>query len=120
MEGMLQGIPQVVCFMDDILVMGESDAVHMRNLEEVLKRLQGHGVRLRKDKCRFLMDSVEYLWQWVDSRGVHTSPQKVRAVLQAPAPPGATIVPKAHKLLCKVFAQPLHSPTPASLTPPCG
>ena len=36
MEVILQGIPQVICYLDDILISDESDAEHMVNLETVL------------------------------------------------------------------------------------
>ena len=61
MDTILQGIPSVICYLDDILITGRNRAEHLRNLEEVLRRLQKHGVRLRKEKCRFLQESVEYL-----------------------------------------------------------
>ena len=34
----LQGIPQVVCYIDDIQVMGASEEQHLQHLEEVLRR----------------------------------------------------------------------------------
>ena len=86
MDTILQGVPGVICYLDDILVTGKSDGEHFHNLEEVLKRLQHHGVRLRKDKCHFLKESVEYLGHQIDETGVHTSPQKVKAVVDAPSP----------------------------------
>ena len=86
MDTILQGIPGVICYLDDILITGKSDREHLHNLEEVLKRLQHHGVQLRKDKCLFLQKAVEYLGHQIDETGVHTSPQKVKAVVEAPSP----------------------------------
>ena len=42
-DTVLQGVPRVLCYIDSILVLGEDDADHMRNLEEVLPRLHQHG-----------------------------------------------------------------------------
>ena len=39
-DTILQGLLGVVCYLDDILVTGYSDAVHQQNLEQVLKWLQ--------------------------------------------------------------------------------
>ncbi len=61
MERVLQGIPQVVCFLDDVLVTGRSSGEHLQNLESLFQRLREHGLRLKKEKCRFLQSSVEYL-----------------------------------------------------------
>ena len=53
MEKVLQGIPGIVCFIDDVLVTGRNDEEHLRNLEEVLKRLDEKGFRLKRKKCYF-------------------------------------------------------------------
>ena len=86
MDAILQGIPFVICYLDDILVSGRSDDEHLKNLEEVLKLLQVHGITLKKSKCNFFEKSVEYLGHRVDSQGVHTSEKKVKAILEARTP----------------------------------
>ena len=48
MEKILQGLPKVVCYLDDVLVTGSSDREHITNLEEVFRRLKERGLRLRK------------------------------------------------------------------------
>ena len=86
MDTILQDVPGVICYLDDILITGKTDSEHFHNLEEVLQRLQWHGVRLRKEKCQFLQESVEYLGHRIDETGVHTSLQKVKAVVDVPSP----------------------------------
>ena len=53
MEKMLQGVKGVVVYIDDILVTGKMDEEHLRNLEQVLKRLLEHDLQLKK-KCQLL------------------------------------------------------------------
>ena len=60
MEGILQGIPGVTSYIDDILVTGETEEEHLKALEEVLKRLKAAGIRSKK-KCQFLAPSVVYV-----------------------------------------------------------
>ena len=67
MDTILQGLPNVICYVDDILVTGQSDEHHLQNLEQVLERLKAHGVRPKREKCKFFQDSVEYLGQVVTS-----------------------------------------------------
>ncbi|MDD9817031.1 MAG: reverse transcriptase domain-containing protein, partial [Gammaproteobacteria bacterium] len=86
MDTILQGIPHVLCYIDDILITGRTEEEHLHNLEEVLKRLQHHGLQLKVAKCAFLQDSVEYLGHTVDKKGLHTMLQKVEAVKLAPVP----------------------------------
>ena len=86
MDTILQGIPYVVCYIDDILVTGTSEADHLEHLEEVLRRLQENGLRLQLNKCQFFQASVEFLGYVINAEGVHTSSKKVKAITEARAP----------------------------------
>ena len=86
MDQVLQGLPGIACYIDDILVTGRTDEEHMRNLKAVFKRLKEHGFRLKMRKCQFFRESVEYLGKIISSEGLHTSPTKVEAILKV-APP---------------------------------
>ena len=85
-DTLLQGIPNTLCYLDDILITGKTDIEHLSNIEEVLKRLQENGLRVKPAKCKFMQSSVEYLGHCVNASGVHTSDGKVEAVLKAPVP----------------------------------
>ena len=86
MDAILQGIPPIICYIDDILVTGANDEEHLCNLTEVLRRLQERGMRLKRDKCKFLKDSVNYLGHHIDAQGCHANARKVKAILKAHAP----------------------------------
>ena len=58
----------------------------MRILESVLQRLQQHGVNVRKEKCKFLSPSVEFLCYRIDEMGRHPLQNKVQAIHNAPVP----------------------------------
>ena len=80
MDSILQGMSHVICNIDDILITGTTAAKHDSNLEEVLKRLQEHGIRLKQEKCSFFKDSVEYLRHCISADGVHTTKKRHRAI----------------------------------------
>ena len=90
MDVILQGLPQVLCYLDDILVTGKTPKDHLSNLEEVLSRLHQYGVRLKARKCVFFQDSVDYLGHIINAEGLHMSPTKVAAVQEAPIPRNQT------------------------------
>lgn len=58
MDQVLQGLPGVVCFLGGILITGKLAEDHLQNVEAVLKRLQGRGLRVNRDKCAFFQSSV--------------------------------------------------------------
>ena len=61
MENLLQGIPHVSIYLDDILLMGATEAEHMATLDKVLTKLETAGFILKKNKCAFLLPLVDYL-----------------------------------------------------------
>jgi hypothetical protein len=61
MENLLQGIPGVCVYIDDILITGRTDEEHLEHLDEVLRRLAEAGMRLKKGKCAYLLPAVDHL-----------------------------------------------------------
>ena len=90
MDSLLQGIPKVCIYLDDILITGATEAEHLHNLQEVLNRLEQAGMCLKKDKCAFLLPQVEYLGHQISQKGLHPTKEKVRAIVEAPAPKNIT------------------------------
>lgn len=90
MDQILHGMENVVCFMDDILVSAPTKERHLAILDEVMKRLEKHGIRIKKSKCAFLQDSVEYLGYRIDAQGLHPTASKVEAIVNEPAPQNVT------------------------------
>ena len=86
MDSILQGVKGAACYIDDIIVTGKSTEQHLKNLEEVLECLFRHGVHVNKSKCRFLQSSVTFLGHRIDADGIHPTEEKLRAIVEAPAP----------------------------------
>ena len=41
------------CYVDNTLIIGATQEAHLKNLEEVLHRLQLYGVRVESSKCEY-------------------------------------------------------------------
>ncbi|KAJ8356082.1 hypothetical protein SKAU_G00188760 [Synaphobranchus kaupii] len=85
-DGILGGLEGVQCYLDDILITGETEEEHLQNLNATLQRLEEYGLRVRRSKCEFFQSSVEYLGHVIDSEGLHKAPSKTKAIMEAPAP----------------------------------
>lgn len=90
MDQVLQGIDGVICYLDDILITGQDTETHMKHLEEVLKRLKSHNLRVNKEKCVFFQHSVSYLGHVVDAEGIHPMQEKCEAIAKAAVPTTVT------------------------------
>ena len=90
METVLQGLPSVCVYLDDILISGTNVADHLKNLEAVLSRLQEASLRLKCNKCAFLLPTVEYLGHKISAQGLQPTNEKIKAILDAPPPKDVT------------------------------
>lgn len=86
MESILQGIPRVTVYLDNILVSGATEEEHLRTLDEVFERLKKAGLRAREDKCKFMVKCINYLGHQIDTDGLHPLADKVTAVMDTPSP----------------------------------
>ena len=86
MDQVLQGLPSVQCYIDDIIVTGKDDQEHCQNLDKVMTRLEEAGLKLNKGKCEFMKDQVEYCGHIINKNGLYKPQKKVEAVIEAPSP----------------------------------
>lgn len=86
METLLQGIPNVCVYLDDILVTGPSSEKHLQNLDSVLTRLEDAGMQLKKGKCSFMMEEIETLGHKISREGLQPAQTKIQAVAHPPDP----------------------------------
>ena len=86
MDSLLQGLPHVTVYLDDILITGETEQEHLQNLDTVLQKLQTAGLRMKKSKCLFMAPEVEYLGHKINSEGLHPTQDKIKAIRNAPKP----------------------------------
>lgn len=90
MYQILAGLDGVQCYLDDIILTAPSKTEHLKLLEEVLGRLEKHGVRLKRAKCTFLQNEVGYLGHVVNARGIQPTKEKIEALQDAPRPTNAS------------------------------
>ena len=88
MEGILQGIPHVHVYIDDIFVADSTEKEHLVSLEKLMSRLGECGIKLKRTKCKFMLPSVEYLGYHISGEGISPTKEKRRAtcIVDAPVP----------------------------------
>jgi hypothetical protein len=81
----LQGLKSL-CYLDDLLIFGETLKLYNDRLRDVFARLRMHNLKLQPDKCEFLSKKVTYLGHKLTIQGSLTDPDKVRVVRQFSIP----------------------------------
>ena len=61
MRKVLDGIPNVGVYIDDIILYNETFEEHMGNLNKVFQRLKDHNLTIKSTKCSFAMEEIDFI-----------------------------------------------------------
>lgn len=86
MAQVLQGIPGVIYFIDDILVTGHTRLEHEASLHRVLDRIREYGLQLKKSKCLFFQKELEFLGHLISREGIKPTQSRIQSVQYTPSP----------------------------------
>ena len=86
------GFDRVLCYIDDVIVMGKTEKEALANLRLVLERFRDANLKLKAKKCSLFQKQVEFLGHVVSEEGIKCDPNKVSAVLDWPVPTNVTEV----------------------------
>lgn len=86
MDRILHGVRRTRNFIDDILIGGKDLESCKAKVEEVMKKLSKHNVKINYGKCEFFVNEIEYLGHVLTSEGLKTCPAKIEAIMEAPVP----------------------------------
>ena len=86
MDSVLDGMPRVFVYLDDLLIASQDTELHKQDLQQVMKRLQQHGLVINEEKCQFFKKEVDFLGHVVSSDGIRPPAAKVEAIRTYPKP----------------------------------
>ena len=69
----------VRCRIDDTIIRTDPHE-HLQVLDEVLTRLERHGILAKKSKCEFMIPSIEFLGCHIDGEGRHPIDEKIATI----------------------------------------
>ena len=76
----------VLAYLDDVVIHSKDLKSHMEHLQDVFNRLERAGLKLKMSKCQFLKPEVQFLGHVISSKGIHVSPEKVKAIAELSPP----------------------------------
>ena len=90
MESILNGLDDLVCYMDGVVVCGDTTQEHDKRFAEVLKRVSNAGLKLNKQKCEFGKETLNFLGHKVSENGIERDEAKVQAIYDTAEPKDIT------------------------------
>ena len=102
MELAMKDIPNVLVYIDDILVHSRTHTEHRETLKKVFERLRMHNLKIRLEKCHFANTSVDYLGFRLTPEGVLPGTDKTQVIRDA-QPPDSVQKVRQFLGLCNFF-----------------
>ena len=73
-------------YVDNVIISSEGIQEHLETLEEIFRRFRAAGVRINKDKSRFLQKSIKFLGRIFDGGGMSPSNEYSVKIQDWPTP----------------------------------
>ena len=76
----------VILYVDDLLVYSQNFESHIERLDQVLEKLEEANLKVKPGKCTIASPILKFLGVLVSEKGLQPDPEKIRAILEMPAP----------------------------------
>ena len=86
MHSIFDGVPNVLIYVDDLLVFAPDRETHDQTLRKVLTLIRDHGLGLNKKKCSFHLNSVDFLGFHVEDGTVKPAADRLQSLIGFPLP----------------------------------
>jgi len=88
MELVLAGLnwQTALVYIDDIVIYSRTFSEHLIAIEKVLAALERAQLQVKPEKCHFAQQKITFLGHIVSSEGIRPDPEKVRDLIEFPAP----------------------------------
>ena len=86
MMHVLDGVPNIFVYLDDILVYTKDEMTHQQVIRDLLSRLDKAGLAISLKKCLFSRRELDFLGYRVSPHGLTPLPRKIEAITSFPTP----------------------------------
>lgn len=76
----------IIVYLDNILIFSATVELHWTHVKKVFTILRDHGLYVKAEKCDYEKTVIQFLGLIISMGGFAMDPQKVKAILEWPAP----------------------------------
>ena len=73
-------------YLDDIIILSNNELEHLQHIEEIFKRLERFGLKMKREKCDFFKTHIQYLGHLIAEEGFTPLPEKLESIHKMPRP----------------------------------
>ena len=73
-------------YLDDIIIFSNNEIEHLQHIEEIFKRLECFGLKMKREKCDFFKKHIQYLGHLIAEEGFIPLPEKLDSIRKMPRP----------------------------------
>jgi len=79
-------LPNVLVYMDDIIIFSDNLTEHLKHIRSVLDTLKKHQLQIQLDKTEFFKKELLFLGHIISKDGIRPNPSKLEAIKKFPIP----------------------------------
>ena len=76
-------------YLDDIIIYSKTEEEHLKHIEQIFRRLEHFGLKMKREKCSFFKQHIQYLGHIISEEGFKPLPEKLESIRKMPAPRNA-------------------------------
>ena len=73
-------------YLDDVIIFSNNELEHLQHIEEIFKRLEHFGLKMKWEKCDFFKKHIQYLGHLIAEEGFTPLPEKLESIRKMPRP----------------------------------
>ena len=73
-------------YLDDIIIFSNNESEHLQYIEEIFKRLECFGLKMKREKCDFFKKHIQNLGHLIAEEGFTLLQEKLESICKMPRP----------------------------------
>ena len=73
-------------YLDDIIIFSSNEKEHLQHIEEIFRRLECFGLKMKREKCDFFKKHIQCLGHLIAEEGFTLLLEKLESIRNMPRP----------------------------------